>query len=348
MNEGSLSVLVVNWNRSADLKRLLTDLGCQTQPADEIIVVDNGSDDDSATMVMRDFPKVRPVRLHKNTGLSFGRNVGIVATVSDLIVFLDNDVRIPDRRFLAKARKSAALHPDCGVISFQQITGIRTQPPIEFPTAVISLDELASMVEANQHPVPPRVFYEWFLFGGACLIRRAVLENVGLFDDGFGYGGEEWDFAYRCHAAGIRLLRDTGLWVVHMRSPEMRSKDARELILKNMVIAQARYMPLVDLMLFLVIQFSKSAWDALRVGRLRAFLFTCYEIFVSWRSQVAKKRSPVSRNAMRRFLFLRTHRPEDYSEVERADTRALDFYLSRARGSTPEQVDRMNLVVVTG
>lgn len=346
MSESRISVIIVNWNRCADLRRLLTDLGSQTQPADEIIVVDNGSTDGSPDTVERDFPKIRLISLHKNMGASFGRNVGIVAAKTELIAILDNDLRILDRHFLAKVRQSAVQHLDCGVISFHQVLGIWSPPPAEFQGRVMSLAELACMAEAGQSPVPVQAFYYWLFWVGACVIRRDVFDTVGLFDDTFDYGGEEWDFAYRCHAVRIRLLRDTGLWVVHTHSPQMRSKSARNPILKNMVIAQARYMPLPDLLLFLAMQFAKSSRDAIFSRTIGAFLAVCWQILTGWPYQVLRKRQPVSRDTMRRFYYLRTHRPERFADVECADTTATQFYLSRAKGRSLNRADKSLFVAM--
>lgn len=329
MNDSDLSVCVVNWNRAAELEHLLADLRYQTHAADELIVVDNGSSDGSAEMVERDFPDVRLIRLHRNMGLSFGRNVGILAAKGDLIAILDNDLRILDRQFLAKILRSAIRHFDSGVISFHCVEGVWSHSGAHFHSGVLSFDQLEAFAEAGQSPVSPQAFYDWFFFGGACIIRRNVFETVGLFDDAFSYGGEEWDFAYRCHAAGIRMLRDTDTWVVHVRSPNMRATYMPSLILKNMVIAQSRYMPRFDLALFLLLQFGRSAVDAVKGKRVWAFLAVCWQIIREWRSQVAQQRRPVSSEVMRRFYYLRTHQTESYADIEGADTTAFHFYRHR-------------------
>lgn len=326
----TLCVLIVNWNRCDDLLRLLYDLGGQTRLPDEIIVVDNGSTDGAPDAVARDFPTVRLIRLEQNTGLSHGRNVGIAATRTDLIAVLDNDLRILDREFIQKLHGSVETHSDCGIISFYCVNGIWSPPEPSFRGRLLRMPELEALAAKGNGPVPPRSFYDWFFWGGASVVRRCVLEQVGLFDAVFGYGGEEWDFAYRCHDAGIRLLRDESLWVIHVRSPQMRSRVASFLILKNMVIAQARYMPIFDLCFFLIIQFLKSTADALQAGTLGEFFEMVRQIAADWQRQVLTKRKPVSSATMQVFYYLRTHQPENFAEVSAARTTALDFYRNRA------------------
>ena len=162
------------------------------------------------------------------------------------------------------------------------------------------------------------------------------MEKVGLFDDVFGYGGEEWDFCYRCHGREVRLLRDSGLWVIHLRSPETRSKNAEALIIKNMVIAQARYMPFCTLLVFLLVQSAKSFLDSVRHRNLAQFLFAWSGVIFDWHAQVWRKRKPVSREVMSRFFYLRTHSTSDFSYIDDAAMTIGQFYMHRVRHGTIE------------
>ena len=326
----SISIVIVNWNRCEDLLLLLADLASQIISADEIVVVDNGSNDGAPDLVAKNFPGIRLIRLPKNMGLSFGRNVGITAVKSDIIVFLDNDLRILDPTFLKRLLQSIHHHSDCGIISFACIQGLWSKPPANFPN-LYNLTELKTIASRGKIPTRGRAFYHWFFYGGACVIRKNVFIEVGLFDTFFSYGGEEWDFAYRCHAANIRLFYDEKLWVIHTRSPKMRSKATPRLILQNMIIAQARYMPLPDLILFLIMQFAKSALDALRGNTLRMFVLTWWHVIKNWQHQVIGKRCAVSRRIMYRFYYLRIYSPTDYALVEQSKINGIEFYQHQSR-----------------
>lgn len=342
----TISVVIVNWNRRRELRDLLRDLQGQTEPAQEVIIVDSGSADESLEMVAREFPDVRVVALGQNKGLSIGRNAGIDAARSAWIAFLDNDLRILDRQFWTKARRSIADHADCGVISFHLIQGLWEIPSRPPRSDILRLSVLEQMAANGKSPTTPRAYYDWFLGGGCCLISRRTFETVGLFDPFFDYGGEEWDFAYRCHARDVRLLRDTDLWVVHTQSPRMRSPNMPMLILQNMLIAQSRYMPTKDLALFLFLQIGKTAITHMRYGLFGAFLRMCAKLVVLWPSQVLSRRAPVSASVMRRFYYLRTHQPSHYLEVARSRTPALAFYYERLTSRTPEQTDRASFVLM--
>jgi len=342
--EQRLSIIIVNWNRSEDLRLLLQDLQVQEDPAKEIIIVDNGSTDGSVKMVQSEYPNAHLIKLSENKGLSFGRNQGIKAASSELMVILDNDLRILDRFFTSKVKESVTRHPDCGIISFQQVIGIWSHPKDGFNGEVVPWPLLVAMAEADKSPFEKRAFYEWFFWGGASVIRKEVFRTLGLFDEVFRYGGEEWDFSYRCHATGIRLLRDTSLWVVHTLSPKMRPisgpKTGKMQILKYMAIAQSRYMPWPDLIWFLGIQFASSLWQSVKSGATMDFAAICIQIIRGWRSQVLSKRQPVSRETMRRFYYLRTHYPEDFRDVEKADTSLMGFYCRQAKNRVFNEAEK--------
>ena len=86
----SVSVVIPSYNRVETLKRALDSVLSQARPADEIIVVDDGSTDSTAEMIKNKFPDV--VYLYqKNSGVSAARNLGIAHASSEWIALLDSD-----------------------------------------------------------------------------------------------------------------------------------------------------------------------------------------------------------------------------------------------------------------
>lgn len=91
-----ISVVIVTFNNAGMLRNLLKDLAIQSRPADEIIVVDNDSKDDTNRIMLSDFNTVTYIRLPENSGSGGGYYTGIKAAMgkSDGIWTLDDDVRL--------------------------------------------------------------------------------------------------------------------------------------------------------------------------------------------------------------------------------------------------------------
>lgn len=86
----TVSAVIPAFNRSSTLRRALKSVYGQTRRPDEVIVVDDGSTDDTPERVQLDFPDARLVR-QPNAGVAAARNRGVDATTSDWIAFLDSD-----------------------------------------------------------------------------------------------------------------------------------------------------------------------------------------------------------------------------------------------------------------
>lgn len=96
------SIVIPNWNGRALLEKYLPAVltAIQACPGSEIVVVDNGSTDGSATFLRDRFPDVRVLALEKNLGFGGGSNAGFRAAQNDIVVLLNSDMRVePD--FLA-------------------------------------------------------------------------------------------------------------------------------------------------------------------------------------------------------------------------------------------------------
>ncbi len=92
---GSVSVVIPNWNGSARLQKLLGDLEGQSQFIERVLVVDNGSADDSVAVAKRAGAEV--IELGVNTGFSHAVNRGIERADAEWIAVLNNDVSLePD------------------------------------------------------------------------------------------------------------------------------------------------------------------------------------------------------------------------------------------------------------
>jgi glycosyltransferase involved in cell wall biosynthesis len=110
---GSVTVVITTYNHTPFIDDAIRSVIHQSVPANEIIVVDDGSTDDPETVVSR-YPPVRLIR-QENQGLSAARNTGLKAAVSDKIIFLDADDRLC-RCAIEAGLECFLAHPDAGLV----------------------------------------------------------------------------------------------------------------------------------------------------------------------------------------------------------------------------------------
>ena len=91
-----VSVVILNFNGGDDTIHCLSSVLNETvaSVSFEVIVVDNGSTDDSAEAIARQFPQIRLIETGSNLGFSRGANLGAAAASGEFVAFLNNDVRV--------------------------------------------------------------------------------------------------------------------------------------------------------------------------------------------------------------------------------------------------------------
>jgi O-antigen biosynthesis protein len=100
-NNSAASVVIPNWNGRDLLEKYIPSViaALEDNPENEIIVVDNGSEDGSADFLHKRFPSVRVLALDRNLGFGGGSNAGFRAAKNDIVVLLNSDMRV-ERGFL--------------------------------------------------------------------------------------------------------------------------------------------------------------------------------------------------------------------------------------------------------
>ena len=89
----SVSIVVVNWNREGLLNDCLRSLSRQSYSNYEIIFVDNGSSDESVSLVKKNFPSIKVVELAENRGFTGGNAAGLSVANGEFIALVNNDAR---------------------------------------------------------------------------------------------------------------------------------------------------------------------------------------------------------------------------------------------------------------
>ena len=213
-----LSVIIVNWNSRDDLHACLTSLGSQTHDALDVVVVDNGSEDDSVEMVQRDFPAFLLLPQQDNLGFAEGCNRGIDASRGEWIALLNNDA-VAEPAWAAEL-VAAAEHaaPTCGML---QSLMLYEKFPDKVNSTGIELTRSGrghDRHDGERRPIPGGPWEEIFCpTGGAAAFRKTMLMQLrlpsGYLDRNHFCYYEDLDLGWRARLASfitntMRVPRD--------------------------------------------------------------------------------------------------------------------------------------------
>lgn len=239
----TVAVVIPTWNGLALLGPCLDALANQTRPADQVVVVDNGSVDGTTGFLVGLAPAVRTVGLATNRGFAGGVNAGIAATAADVVVLLNNDAVAEPGWLAALLAVLEAAPADVGFVSSKLLApdGRTVESVGDF------LDSSGAPGQiGNGEPDDGRFDDVQDVFSGcgaATAYRRTMLNEVGVFDERFFAYYEDVDLCFRARLRGWRGELAPGARVVHTgsvtsdRVPGMKirlcARNGWWLVLKN-------------------------------------------------------------------------------------------------------------------
>lgn len=224
-----LSVVVINWNDLGVLKDCLKSIYDETKDTEfEVVISDNGSEDDSVKWVQENYPQARIVENGENLGFGKGNNRGIEAARGDYVLILNPDTVILDRA-LDKWVAWADQHSDAGAFGCRVLNPDMSdqQPARPIPTvfgyflAALCIRFPGRFLKSWETDVYPgwdgtserEVGYQ----SGCCVMFRGdVLRELDGFDERFFYHYEETDLCYRCWKMGRPIRFFPGAEIIHL------------------------------------------------------------------------------------------------------------------------------------
>jgi GT2 family glycosyltransferase len=205
-----------------------------------VLVVDNASSDGSADMVAGDFPWVRLIRSPHNGGFAFGNNQALRQARGEAILILNPDTCMPAGGIAALYGK---LHeyPEAGIVGPKLLRpdgSMHLACRRSFPTPLVSFyrfSGLGRLLPAstrfgryNLTFVDPELPIEVDSVCGACmLVRREVVERVGMLDERFFMYGEDLDWCLRTRQAGWTVRYEPSIVVQHQHGAASRQRALR-------------------------------------------------------------------------------------------------------------------------
>jgi GT2 family glycosyltransferase len=195
------SVIIPNWNGAVHLPTCLESLRRQTFADAEVIVVDNGSCDESLALLAA-YPEVRTVALSANRGFAGGVNAGIREARGAVIALLNNDTEA-DPRWLEEMHAALERHPHAGMIACKILLFDR-RDHLHSAGDFYRLDGIPGnrgvwQPDGDEFALEEPVFSPC---GAAAAYRREMLDDVGLFDESLFAFCEDADLGWRGQTAG--------------------------------------------------------------------------------------------------------------------------------------------------
>ncbi|MDA8106802.1 MAG: glycosyltransferase family 2 protein [Nitrospiraceae bacterium] len=214
----AVSVVIPNLNGEKFLAQCLSSLGRQTIRSFEAIVVDNGSTDGSVALIEGGFPWVRLVKLPENTGFAHACNVGITESKARFVALLNNDTEA-EPGWLEELRRAAEKDGRVGMVSSKILLDSETRE-IDSVGMLIYPDGIGRQrgrgeIDRGQYDNEEEVL---FAHAAAALYRKAMLNEIGLFDEDFFAYAEDTDIGLRARRAGWGSVYAPGAVVYHKYS----------------------------------------------------------------------------------------------------------------------------------
>ena len=276
-----LSVVVVNWNRRELLRSCLQSLASQTHPSFEVIVIDNGSDDQSSELVKTLEPDY-PVRLSLvcnriNRGFCAANNQGFAASDSEFVALLNNDAEA-DPGWLTALESVIRSDERVGmaaskILVWEDPARIDKAGHLMYPDGQ-NRGRGTGQVDQGQFD---RVEETLWPDGCAAMYRRAMLDEIGGFDEEFFAYADDAELGLRGRIAGWTCLFAPQAVVRHHRGATLGLGSARRLTLieRNRVLLAVKLFPWNLLWLngvYYAIRLGAGLWAALRNrGELRRY-----------------------------------------------------------------------------
>ena len=198
-----VSIVVVTWNGRQYLDDCLGAIARQEGVSAETILVDNASTDGTAEYVRTAFPWVRVLRLPENRGFAGGNNAGAREAAGAFLAFLNNDTRA-DPGWLRALRAGVDLEARFALTTSRIVY---MHDPETLDSAGDGLLRWGGAFKRH-HGLPAAGASEsrevFGVCGAACLMPKAVFEELGGFDEDFFASHEDVDLSYRARLRGYR------------------------------------------------------------------------------------------------------------------------------------------------
>ncbi len=239
-----VSFVVLSFNSERVLERCVRSLVDQAgaNDRDEIWIVENGSSDgspDVARSLQSEFPNVvNSIFLDRNCGTTVSRNMALERTKGQYLAIIDSDVVVPSGTIDALIAQLDA-HPLIGLIAPRLVyPNGRLQLSVDqFPTLPHKVRRFLSLRamehRINRQPLPTGQREVDYAISAFWLMKRCLLEHVGMFDTRIFYAPEDVDYCLRTWKAGYAVVYDGSVHAVHEAQEISRGAPWRRIAISH-------------------------------------------------------------------------------------------------------------------
>jgi hypothetical protein len=223
----NIAIVIPNYNGLIDLKCVYESISNQSYKNYTVIMVDNGSVDDSVSFTKETCPEHVVISLDKNYGFSVAVNKGISYALeslkADIILLLNNDIELPEN-FLGEAIRTFAEVPDAGFIAVKMLNFFNRN---KVDDAGDLINSFGGYPTARGHGETDNGQYDKpdYIFGacaGAAFYKSELFVNAGMFDEDFFSYYEDIDLSLRFQLYGYKCFYSPKLVCYHKRGETVK------------------------------------------------------------------------------------------------------------------------------
>lgn len=219
MHRNKVAIIVLNWNGKKDTLECLESICKIDYKNFDVIVVDNGSSDDSVKAIQKKFPDIHVLETGNNIGYAGGNNYGLRYALRNgayYILLLNNDI-IVDSQLLNNFIQAADRIPNWGMLSAKIY--YFSDPNKIWYAGARRIRNTANFIHLGKGCIDNGKDFSAlvetdYACGCAIFLSASVLKRIGLFDERFFLTYEETDLSYRARALGYKcfLVPEAKVW----------------------------------------------------------------------------------------------------------------------------------------
>lgn len=245
-----LSIIIISYNTSLLTANTIDSIyASSVRRKFEIIVVDNGSEDDSVELIRSKFGDVKLLQAQSNLGWAGGNNFGIRSCEGRYVLLLNSDtIVLPGA--IEQCISFLDAHPEAGAVGGNLINKDFSHQAsyCSFPNLLeefLALTKLGILIRKSypaHKPVKRIVEVDW-IPGAFLMLRHQALMEVGGLDEAFFMYSDETDLQYRLHQAGWKVYYLPEVNTIHLGGQSSTSWRRRRLVYRGRLLFAQKHYP---------------------------------------------------------------------------------------------------------